>query len=188
MASYYKSNCSPIIVGCTLYQIDGVTPVSDGYYSDGTTWWQVTGGSGIISDSGLCSGGTTTTTTTTTTTSPYTAEISVYGEDNGSGSLIFSVLVTSGTTLDNLTFDGEIQRYTDFGCSSQTTECAFSSVILNSGNTFVSSGTLCSLASVQTIKVITLTVNSVNITSNPEVLTVGTNTYLITGFTDCTPI
>jgi hypothetical protein len=183
MGQYVKSTCSPIIVGCTLLEVDGVTPVPDGYYSDGTTWWQVSGEGGVISATGSCSGSTT---TTTSTTSPYTAEITVYGEDNGSGSLIFTAMVTAGTTLDNLTFDGEIQRYTDFGCTSQTTECAFSSVVLNAGNTLVSSGTLCSLSSVQSLKLITLSVNSTNITSNPEVLTVGGNSYLITGFTDCT--
>ena len=66
MGQYIKSTCSPIVVGCTLLQVDGVTPVADGYYSDGTTWWQVSGEAGLIVDSGLCSGGTTTTTTTTT--------------------------------------------------------------------------------------------------------------------------
>jgi len=38
-------------IGETLYQTPGnppIDPVADGYYSNGTAWWRVTGGSGVI--------------------------------------------------------------------------------------------------------------------------------------------
>ncbi len=128
---------------------------------------------------------TTTSTTTTTTTSGVTAELEVFGESSGSD-IIFTVNVVSGTTLDNLVFDGEVQRYSDLSCSTTINpECAFSSVTLSTGNSTVSSGALCSVGSSQSLKVITLQVNSTNITSSPEDITVGSNTYRITGFNVC---
>ena len=42
-------------VGETLYYNSSLsTPVINGYYANGTRWYQVTGGSGIISLSNLC--------------------------------------------------------------------------------------------------------------------------------------
>ena len=44
-------------VGETLYQTPGTPPtntVPDGYYSDGTDWWLVSGGSGLITSRGNC--------------------------------------------------------------------------------------------------------------------------------------
>lgn len=57
MALNYYSNCTTLGIGCYLYTDSAcTTPVSNGYYSDGTTCWQVTGGSGYISDESACSG------------------------------------------------------------------------------------------------------------------------------------
>jgi hypothetical protein len=43
-ATYY-SNQSSITTGTTLYLSDYVTVVPDGYYSDGTNYWNFSGGS-----------------------------------------------------------------------------------------------------------------------------------------------
>jgi len=65
------SNCSPLILGCTLYTDSGLTtPVADGIYSDGVNTYTVSGGAGLITATGTCP--TTTTTTTTTTAAPTT--------------------------------------------------------------------------------------------------------------------
>lgn len=69
MASiYYYSNCSSLTTGCFLYDDSGLTtPVSNGYYSDGTNCFTVTGGNGEITSISACTTTTTSTTTTTTT-------------------------------------------------------------------------------------------------------------------------
>lgn len=55
MALNYNSNCSTLSVGCYLYNGPNLTnPVSDGYYSDGTDCYTVTGGSGYISSISSC--------------------------------------------------------------------------------------------------------------------------------------
>jgi len=55
MAQWYNSNCSTLSAGCYLYGGPGLTnPVADGYYSDGTTCYTVTGGSGYISSVSNC--------------------------------------------------------------------------------------------------------------------------------------
>lgn len=57
MAQYFLSNCSTLNVGCYLYNGPGLTnPVSDGYYSNGTDCYTVTGGSGYISSISACGG------------------------------------------------------------------------------------------------------------------------------------
>lgn len=53
--TYYYSNCTTLAVGCYLYTDSACTnPVSNGFYSNGTTCWQVTGGSGYISAESAC--------------------------------------------------------------------------------------------------------------------------------------
>lgn len=55
MAVYIYSNCSTIITGCRLYTDSCLTtPVTDGYYSDLTNYFVVSGG--LISSSSSCSG------------------------------------------------------------------------------------------------------------------------------------
>lgn len=55
MAIFYNSNCSTLGIGCYLYNGPGLTnPVSDGYYSDGSNCYTVTGGNGYISDTSVC--------------------------------------------------------------------------------------------------------------------------------------
>jgi hypothetical protein len=55
MAIYYNSNCSTLSAGCYLYNGPGLTnPVSNGYYSDGTNCFTVTGGAGYVSSMDSC--------------------------------------------------------------------------------------------------------------------------------------
>lgn len=128
---------------------------------------------------------TTTSTTTTTTTVAYTAEIFVFPEDDGLGNTIFTGNVIAGTTADNLTFDFVIQRYSDISCSSFAVACPNDSVILNSGNTTVSSSGGCSTGVAQTLKITSLQVNLINISSPDQVITIGLNTYRIIGYDTC---
>lgn len=56
MAGTFYSNCSSLSIGCYLYTNYARTnPVIDGYFSDGTTCYTVTGGSGYISNISTCS-------------------------------------------------------------------------------------------------------------------------------------
>lgn len=56
MAIFYNSNCSTLSTGCFLYNGPGLTnPVADGYYSDGSNCYTVTGGNGYISNASICS-------------------------------------------------------------------------------------------------------------------------------------
>lgn len=117
---------------------------------------------------------------------PVDAYISVYGEDSG-GQIVFTAYVTSGTTLDNITFEGEIYRYSDGACITPIgSECPFTSVTLPSGNTTISSGNLCATSTATTLKVITLVAATNSITSSPQQITIGSNTYVITDYGVCT--
>ena len=63
----YAANGASLGNGVALYYDQQLTsPVIVGFYSDGTNWYRVTGGLGIISSNGSC----TTTSTTTTTAAP----------------------------------------------------------------------------------------------------------------------
>ena len=71
----YDTHCSPITTGCYLYTNghigDPAFYVTDGWYSNGSTYWYFQNGN--TGDAGTsCGGGTTTTTTSTTTASPTT--------------------------------------------------------------------------------------------------------------------
>lgn len=55
MASNFYSLCNPIIVGCKLYQNNTATiPSIDGFYSNGTDCYQVSGGAGNVSAISVC--------------------------------------------------------------------------------------------------------------------------------------
>lgn len=128
---------------------------------------------------------TTTSTTTTTTTAPYTAEINVFGEDDGTGNIIFTANVTSGTTADILAFTFDVEKYSNTGCSNPISPSCLGSVNLPAGSSSVSSGTLCSTGAALTLKVISLDVNTNTITTSPQNIVVGGNTYRITGYNVC---
>jgi hypothetical protein len=64
MAQTIYTTCSPIAVGCFLFQNNGRTiPAATGSYWDGTQCWEVGFGGEVISE-GFCTTSTTTTTTT----------------------------------------------------------------------------------------------------------------------------
>jgi hypothetical protein len=72
MAQNVYTNCPTIAIGCFLYTNSSLTtPVIDGYYSNGTKYFFVSGGQ-VISE-GLCNPPTTTTTTTTSTSTTSTS-------------------------------------------------------------------------------------------------------------------
>jgi hypothetical protein len=69
--AYYATSGSTFTAGTVLYTDIGLTTLApDDYYSDGTTWYLITGGNGTLTGGTPCSG--TTTTTTTTTQAPTT--------------------------------------------------------------------------------------------------------------------
>ena len=69
----YYSTCSPIIEGCILYTNPGATLVAPaGFYSDGTTCYEIVGNSGVVTNISACY----TTTEGPTYSTNYIAEIS----------------------------------------------------------------------------------------------------------------
>lgn len=134
----------------------------------------------------------TSSTTTSTTTAAPLATIAVSAETFESapsaGYLQFQASVTLGTTIDNLDFTGTYERYTNSDCTSAIAGgCNFIDVLLSAGSTLVTSSPLCPYTSVGglSVKLLSLDVNGVNITSNDQIITVGGNSYRITGFGDC---
>jgi hypothetical protein len=136
---------------------------------------------------------TTTSTTTTTSTSGggSTATIQVYAQDDGAGNYDIYALVTAGTTADALTFDGEYTFFSDGACSTAIgVNCAWSGLVLPSGSSSPTAvnATLCTKVGAVTGRVITLTVNGNNITTNPETIIIGGNSYEIVAFNECVPV
>lgn len=175
MAQTIYTNCSTITTGCFLYTDAGLTtPAGNGKYSNGINCYTVTGGAGEVTSTVPCQ---------------PVAEITVYGLNNGAGSIIFRADVTAGTTLNNLTFDGEVTRYSNGGCITQSgTECPFTGLVLVAGDTSEATGALCSSSGILSTKVLALTVNGITITSSPQTITVSGNDYVIKGFGVCTAV
>lgn len=134
----------------------------------------------------------TSSTTTTTTTAAPLATINVTAETFESapneGYLQFQALVTTGTTIDNLDFTGTYERYSDGACTTGIAGgCNFVDILLSAGSSLVTSPPLCPYTSVGglSVKLLSLDVNGINITSNDQTITIGGNSYRITGFGDC---
>ena len=50
-----EEDSSPITPTPIMYtNINMTNTANDGYYSNGVNWWQVTGGIGLITDTGVC--------------------------------------------------------------------------------------------------------------------------------------
>ena len=134
---------------------------------------------------------TSTTTSTTTSGGGATATIQVYAQDDGFGNYDIYALVTAGTTANDLTFYGEYTFFSDGACATAIgVACAWSGLILptaSSSPTTVNT-TLCTKVGAVTGKVITLVVNGNNISTNPQTIIVGPNTYDIIAFDDCVPV
>jgi cytoskeletal protein RodZ len=106
MAQNVYTICPTITIGCFLYTNSSLTtPVADGYYSNGVSYFFVTGGK-VISQ-GLCNPPTTSTTTSTTTapttstttsttTSPTTSTTTTTTTESLVTNLIFDLLAAVG--------------------------------------------------------------------------------------------
>lgn len=132
-----------------------------------------------------------TTTTTTTTIAPL-AVVNVTADTKeaapSQGYLQFYAVVTSGTTLDALTFSGTLKRYFDFGCTSEIAgTCVFSLETLAPAGVVLQSGPLCDYVGLGALstKLTSLTINGIPIISNDQTITVGGNSYRIVGYGDC---
>jgi hypothetical protein len=118
-----------------------------------------------------------------------TAEIELIPEEDAviSNQINLLINVISGTTLDNLTFSsGVITQYNDGICS--TTNGTLSQVgtlTLNSGSTSTNTTFGTRTSGTATLRVTQIQVNSISIISNPQTITVGSNTYLIKRFNQC---
>jgi hypothetical protein len=150
MSANYNSNCSTLSVGCYLYSGPGLTnPVSNGYYSDGSNCYTVTGGSGYISSVDVC-----TAYVIIDTYTPYT--MTCYS---------FYNFAAEATTNVDTNVDVEIIWYGDLG----------GSVI---GTVTISSGTACNTVEVATggsIDCLGENISSISVALDP--LSYGTQIY-----------
>jgi hypothetical protein len=82
MSVLLQSTCSPITIGCVLEDgYGGVMP--DGYYSNGVSWYVVTGGAGVVTSQGSC---TPPTTSTTTAAPPPPGTVYIFSDVSCGGS------------------------------------------------------------------------------------------------------
>jgi hypothetical protein len=119
----------------------------------------------------------------------YNAEITFTTQDNIPDDYEIYMTVTYGALLDSLTASGTVQGYTDAGCSITDNTGTFAALTLtspsvpfNQVNTPLSGNPH---SNWQSRKLISLTVNSTTINSNPFYLTIGANTYRIVGWDVC---
>jgi len=51
----FDDNMDPLVPSPKMFtDINMNNPANSGYYSDGVNWWQVTGGVGMITNTGTC--------------------------------------------------------------------------------------------------------------------------------------
>jgi hypothetical protein len=135
---------------------------------------------------------TTTTTTSTTTTLPYDVLLQFYPINSG-GSINMVGYVSYGTVADNLTFDGEITKYTSNNCSTGGTSGITFSIAFTNGDitgTTRSDNAISSASGILSAKVDVLSIvsPSTTITTNPEDVIIGSTRYRIQGYLTCTTI
>jgi len=129
----------------------------------------------------------TTTTTTTTTTPLGCTQIQVYAQDDGAGNYSIYAAIFSGTTFISITFDGEVEFYSDALCTTRIgVECPFSGLVLTPSSAPASvSQTLCSKPTAVKYKITLLQANGENITTSPYQVIDGEDCYDISGFGIC---
>lgn len=129
----------------------------------------------------------TTTTTTTTTTPLGCTQIQVYAQDDGAGNYSIYAAIFSGTTFISITFDGEVEFYSDAACTTRIgVECPFSGLVLTPSSAPASvSQTLCSKPTAVKYKITLLQANGENITTSPYQVIDGEDCYDISGFGIC---
>jgi hypothetical protein len=153
-------------------------------------------GSIIYSINDSCEACTSPTTTTTTTFSPTTTTTTTLPPPKGTidftiqfDGTVWDVYATivSGSTSDNLFFTGNALGFSDAYCSSVERAQSFSDT-LTSGTPYHQVHTeLVSEPPVywESANFLTLVVEGQSITSNPQIISFGGNTYTITGFGNC---
>jgi len=128
------------------------------------------------------------TTTSTTTSSPSPARIVRVNIDFGDPWFIAVADVISGTTLNNLPITGTVSQHATTNCTGPISgpDYSFSGLTLNAGSPSAQIDLTTSWNGLtQSIKLKTLTVNGQSITSDPQTITVGGNSYQIQGFGSC---
>jgi hypothetical protein len=91
--TYWINNGGSLQIGNSLCQnANCLTPALDGYYSDGTNWYQVSGGAGAITFGGSC----TQTEITTITVGGAHCRIMGSCSDNGTCAMRFSIVFANG--------------------------------------------------------------------------------------------
>lgn len=130
------------------------------------------------------------TTTSTTTVIPkaildIVPQVIESGAD--AGKLRFQIFKVSGSVLDAITVTADVQRYSDTNCTNIITGYCSGSATIAAGASIANTPGLCAHSSVggQSAKIVNMTVNGVPVTENNVFVTVGSNTYKITGYQVC---
>lgn len=147
----------------------------------------------ILNDSGLLNQFCTvvsncqSTTTSTTTEAPVPNVIRI-APANGEG--FFGVIVDrlSGENPDSLTFSVQLNRYLTTNCTGSNQSYSISAATLDPNTPSYFAGTTSENLSYLSAKITSLSVNSIPITTSPQTVTIGSNTYIIEGYNVCTDI
>jgi hypothetical protein len=127
---------------------------------------------------------TTSTTTTTTTTAGIVATIAFSYFDNGTGEIDVRAEVTSGTTLDNLTFTGNSNGFQSLGCTGVQFNNTFNFPLFAAVISSVQAQ-FTPIQAVLSAQATSLSVNGIPITTVIQTINIGGNDYIITGATNC---
>ena len=137
----YAANGASLGNGVALYYDQQLTsPVIVGFYSDGTNWYRVTGGLGIISSNGSC----TTTSTTTTTAAPTSTTTSTSTTSTTTAAPTSTTTTTQAPATFSLrysTISGGAACY-----ETATTYYAENGSLLQDGTVIYTNGTFSTLA------------------------------------------
>ena len=140
--TFYSTVGSTLIVGTILYDNIGLTSLSsNGYYSDGTNWWRITSGDGVIYSTGACAT-TTTTTSTTSTTSTTLAPTTT----TTSTTLAPTTTTTAGPAVFSLGYHATVGWQSCY--ASQTTYYSYTGDIVQNGTYLFTDATLSTKAPV----------------------------------------
>jgi hypothetical protein len=114
-------------------------------------------------------------------------QIQVYAQDDGAGNYSIYAAIFSGTTFISITFDGEVEFYSDALCTTRIgVECPFSGLVLTPSSAPASvSQTLCSKPTAVKYKITLLQANGENITTSPFEILDGEDCYEVSGFGIC---
>ena len=174
----YYSNCSTLIVGCSLYSDAYGTIAPDGYYSDGINCYH------LVTPPVSPTPTSTPPSTPNVTPTPPPIIVEFTFHDDGAGVIRLKSKVISGITLDSLSWSGNARGWESLGCVGTSHDQTFSDV-LGAGNTEISTEIWGSISSILSAKTLSLTVGGTVITSSSQTITVGGHSYLIVGAGIC---